>query len=90
MLNNLPPEQSTKAVQAKPKPAVKKTELKPVAAAPKQATVPTVSAQGSFVVQIASFRTGDDAKGLATRLKLYKLSTFIETADLGDNRICRI
>ena len=84
---NLPPEQPTKAVQAKPKRAVKKTEVKPVAATPKRATVSTVSAEGSFVVQIASFRTGDDAKGLAARLKLYKLSTFTETADLGDKGV---
>ncbi len=84
---NLPPEKPTKAVQAKPKHAVKKTEVKPVVAAPKQATVPTVSAEGSFVVQIASFRTGEDAKVLAARLKLYKLSTFVETADLGDKGV---
>jgi len=84
---NLPPEKPTKAVQAKPKPAVKKTEVKPVAATPKRATVPTVSAEGSFVVQIASFRTGEDARRLAARLKLYKLSTFIETADLGEKGV---
>jgi len=84
---NLPPEQPTKAVQAKHKRDAKKTEVKPVAATPKRATVSTVSAEGSFVVQIASFRTGDDAKGLAARLKLYKLSTFIETADLGDKGV---
>jgi len=84
---NLPPEQPTKAVQAKPKRAVKQTEMKPVAAKPKQATVPTIAAEASFVVQIASFRTGEDAKGLAARLKLYKLPTFIETADLGDKGV---
>jgi DedD protein len=84
---NLPPEQPTKAVQAKPKRTVKQAVVKPVAASPKQTTVPTVSAEGSFVVQIASFRTGEDAKGLASRLKLYKLSTFIETADLGDKGV---
>ena len=84
---NLPPEQPTKAVQAKPKRAVKQTEMKPVASKPKQATVPTISAEASFVVQIASFRTGEDAKGLAARLKLYKLPTFVETADLGDKGV---
>ena len=84
---NLPPESPTKAVQAIPKRTVKQADVKPVAASPKQATVPTVSAEGSFVVQIASFRTGKDAKGLASRLKLYKLSTFIETADLGDKGV---
>lgn len=84
---NLPPEKPKKAVQAKPKRTVKHAEVKPVAATPKKVTVPTVSAEGSFVVQIASFRTGEDAKALAARLKLYKLSTFIETADLGDKGV---
>jgi cell division septation protein DedD len=45
------------------------------------------TAEASFVVQIASFRTGEDAKGLAARLKLYKLPTFVETADLGDKGV---
>jgi cell division septation protein DedD len=84
---NLPPEQPKKAVQAKPKRVVKQTEVKTAAATPKQATLPTVSAAGSFVVQVASFRTGEDARALAARLKLYKLSTFIETADLGDKGV---
>lgn len=84
---NLPPEKPKKAVQAKPKRTVKHAEVKPVAATPKKVTVPTVSTEGSFVVQIASFRTGEDAKALAARLKLYKLSTFIETADLGDKGV---
>ncbi len=84
---NLPLEQPIKAVQAKPKPTVKQAGVKTVAALPKQVTIPTVSAEGSFVVQIASFRTGEDAKRLAARLKLYKLSTFIESADLGDKGV---
>ena len=78
---NLPPKQPKKAVQAKPERIVKQAEVKSVAASTKKPIVPTVSTEGSFVVQIASFRTGDDAKGLAARLKLYKLSTFTETAD---------
>lgn len=81
---NLPPKQPTKAAQAKPKAAVKKAGLKTVAASSKKTTVSTVSTEGSFVVQIASFRNGEDAKSLASRLKQYKLSPFIETADLGD------
>ena len=84
---NLPPEKPKKAVQAKPKRTVKQAKAKPVAATPKQTTVPTVSAEGSFVVQVASFRTGEDARRLAARLKLYKLSTFIETADLGEKGV---
>lgn len=79
---NLPPVQPTKTVQAKAESAVKQAE-KPPAAVPEKASAPTASAEGSFVVQIASFRTGEDAKGLAARLELYKLSTFVETADLG-------
>jgi len=84
---NLPPEQPKKAVQAKPKRTVKQADVKPVAASPQQTTGPTVSAEGSFVVQIASFRTRENAKGFALRLKLYKLSPFIETADLGDKGV---
>jgi cell division protein FtsN len=84
---NLPPKRPTKAAQAKAKRAVKKTEVTPFAAKPKQAIVPTVSAEGSFVVQIASFRTDVDAKVLAEKLKVYKLSTFIEIADLGDKGV---
>ena len=84
---NLPPEETEKAVQTKPQRAIKAAEVKQVDAIPKQATVPPVSGEGSFVVQIASFRTGEDARTLAARLKIYKLSTFIETADLGDKGV---
>jgi cell division septation protein DedD len=84
---NLPPSSPTKTVSEKPKQAVKLKEVKPVSVASKKAPSPPVSGNGSFVVQIASFRTGEDAKALAARLKLYKLSTFIETADLADKGV---
>jgi len=83
---NLPPVQPKKAVQAKPEIAVKKAEKHP-ATVPEKVSAPVASADGSFVVQIASFRTGEDARGLAARLKRYKLSTFVETADLGSKGV---
>ncbi len=79
---NLPPAQPTTTVQIKPESTIKQAE-KPPAAVPEKISAPTAAAEGSFVVQVASFRTDEDAKGLAARLELYKLSTFVETADLG-------
>lgn len=79
---NLPPVLPTTTVQAKPESTVEPAE-KPPAVVTGQVSAPTVAAKGSFVVQIASLRSHEDAKGLAVRLELYKLSTFIETADLG-------
>ena len=35
------------------------------------------------MVQVASFRTSEDARKLADRLKIYQLTTFVESADLG-------
>ncbi len=42
---------------------------------------------GAYVVQIASFRTDEDANKLAQRLKKYKLTTFTERADLGEKGV---
>lgn len=85
---NLPPESPSKAVEKKrkPQPAAKQA-VKSVVVVPDEVSAPAASANGSFVVQIASFRTGEDAGKLASRLKLYKLSTFIETADLGQKGV---
>lgn len=78
---NLPPEQAAPATTAKPtapKPAPV-AQAKPVAPAP----VPTASKQGEFVVQVASFRTAEDASKYQVRLGKQGLTTYQERADLG-------
>ena len=79
---NLPPKKTTQA-EAKPAGKVKVAKLPPEPL-PKVESAPPAAAGGSFVVQVASFRTGDDAKKLADRLKKYNLTTFVQTADLGE------
>jgi cell division septation protein DedD len=82
---NLPPEQKKPEIEAKKidlaKPASSPPE--PTTAMTKPATAPAASSDGAFVVQVASFRTWEDAGKLATRLKSYKLTTYVESADLG-------
>lgn len=79
---NLPPEQNKKAAEVKKKEA-SKTAKKSVVAEKKPVAAPVSSADGAFVVQVASFRTSEDAGKMADRLKSYKLATFVESADLG-------
>ena len=79
---NLPPEEQKPVTEAK------STELAKPAAAPvtpsaKPAPHPAAAADGSFMVQIASFRNGADAEKLALRLNSYKLKTSVERVDLG-------
>ena len=83
---NLPPEQKKPAREVKKKVVAKPTEL---SSAPRKQPVaaPTASPDGGFVVQVASFRTNEDAVKLATRLKAYKLTTFVESADLGNKGV---
>lgn len=86
---NLPPEEHKPAPAARPK-------VEESAAAPSQQTLPAevsapappavfppAAAKGDFVVQVASFRTRQDAEKLAGRLKSYKMPTFVEPVDLG-------
>lgn len=88
---NLPPEQKKPATAKKQKKPVAEVKQKTVvkaanlSSAPvsKPVVAPTASADGSFVVQIASFRTSEDAKKLGDRLKTHNLTTFVESADLG-------
>lgn len=86
---NLPPAQKTD------RPA-KEAGAKPVAASPPPAPVPKTPAvapaaasapAGAFVVQVASFRTNQDAAKLAERLRSHGLTIFVETADLGDKGV---
>lgn len=83
---NLPPEkhEPVKAVVKKETAQPVKVQTKPV---PKPEIAPVAAAGGSFVVQVASFRTSEDANKLATRLKTYQMTTFLETADLGDKGV---
>jgi len=85
---NLPPEQKKTATAVQKKTAVnKKAAAKPVSLpsepSPKPVTASAVSTGGTFVVQVASFRTSEDAGKLSDRLKKYKLTAFVESADLG-------
>ncbi len=83
---NLPPEQKTSSTGT-----VNKTEAvlasPPARPAPKTEARPPASAPGALVVQIASFRTSQDATKLAGRLKTYGLTIFVETADLGEKGV---
>lgn len=78
---NLPPEQDEAAA------AVKKQSVAKPAAPPEIPKKPVaekaVAADGPYLVQVASFRTSEDAVKMANRLKVYKLTSFVESADLG-------
>lgn len=84
---NLPPEDEKVAIPAIAPAKVKKTTKAAVAApVPERQAAspkPAASAQGTFVVQVASFRTTEDARKLQTRLDKHGLTTFQERADLG-------
>jgi len=83
---NLPPEQKADSPGA-----VKKAKVAPASPPskplPKTEAKPPASSAGAFVVQVASFRTGEDAAKLAGRLKTYGLTVFVETADLGEKGV---
>lgn len=83
---NLPPQQ-TKIVNVETKHDVPKVAIPPKVLAPEPVKVPVASANGTFVVQVASFRTGTDAKKMADNLKKHHLSTFVESADLGEKGV---
>lgn len=85
---NLPPEKAVVQPEIKPKEEVKQNEEAPSvslppAPQPKPAAALTASPAGAYILQIASFRLGDDAKKMANHLKGYNLTTFVESADLG-------
>lgn len=78
---NLPPVQKQPA--PKPGKTPEQVNIKP-SSVPEAAPVATV---GSFVVQIASFRTSEDAAKLVDRLKKYSLKAFVEEVDLEDKGV---
>lgn len=95
---NLPPEETGAASAAKVDDATKVRSPAPVAAqtpppvvaptpAPPKVARPAASPQGSFIVQVASFRTEEDARTLQTRLGRHGLKTFQERADLGQKGV---
>lgn len=86
---NLPPDGETPGAGAKAEVVVETAAPKPVASpVPKpKAAKPTVSPQGAFVVQVASFRTAADAAKLQKRLNQHDLTTSLERADLGQKGI---
>lgn len=83
---NLPPEQEKVAPEVTKKAVAKPARL-PSKPLPKPAAVPAAATDGVFVVQVASFRTSEDAGKLAERLKDYQLKTFVESADLGEKGV---
>ncbi len=83
---NLPPEQKKSVAEAETKKIVLSSSL-PAESLSGSATLSIASGDGPFVVQIASFRTGEDAGKLASRLKKYQLTTFVESADLGEKGV---
>ncbi len=82
---NLPPERKKVATKTK-KSKAKLVSLPPVTTQ-KPVTPPAASTDGAFVVQIASFRTSEDARKLTSRLKSHKVTTFIESANLGEKGV---
>lgn len=79
---NLPPEEPKATPVSKP-PELSKVKPAPPTPALKTVAVPVPAAKGAFVVQIASFRSGEEASRLADRLQSYQLATYVESADLG-------
>lgn len=79
---NLPPAEPPPALEKAPQPEPRAAASPPASVA-KPEVVPAAAADGAFIVQIASFRTGEDAAKLVSRLKSYNLGTYVESADLG-------
>lgn len=84
---NLPREEPKPAAVVKQKEVIVPAPPPPPVPLPKPTTVPVIAAEGAFVIQIASFRAGEDAIKLADRLKKYQLKSFVESADLGEKGI---
>lgn len=83
---NMPPVQKKPAIEPKQEEVIKPASM-PSEPKPKTAVAPVASTDGAFIVQIASFRAREDAGKLVNHLKNYKLSTFVESADLGEKGV---
>jgi len=83
---NLPPVQKKPTIEPKQNEVVKPADL-PSEPKPKPAVAPVATTDGAFVVQIASFRAREDAGKMVNHLESYKLSTFVEPADLGEKGV---
>ncbi|BCR04088.1 hypothetical protein DESUT3_11570 [Desulfuromonas versatilis] len=67
--------------ETRPAPAVVETPSAPAAA------MPAASAQGAYVVQVASFKDAADAQGLSGKLVAKGYQAFTQQADLGDKGV---
>jgi DedD protein len=83
---NLPPNEKLAATASTQKDVAESPASRPVKQ-PKTVVAPAVSSDGAYVVQIASFRTREDADKLAKRLENYKMTVFVEPANLGDKGV---
>ena len=83
---NLPPEQKSDTPGT-----VKNAQAAPASPSPKPSPKTVVEqpapSTGAYVVQVASFRTSEDATKMASRLKTYGLTAFVEKADLGEKGV---
>lgn len=86
---NLPPEKPVSVDESAADSPVKQVNTPPKPAPVAKATppAPKATAAGAFVVQVASFRTIEDAQKLADRLQKGKVAVFIEKADLGEKGV---
>ncbi len=66
---------------------VSATVAPPKAAEVSPAALPKAVAQGSYVVQVASFKDLPDAVGLRDRLSKKGYGAYIQAADLGDKGV---
>ncbi len=88
---NLPPDDKKKAAAEEIDSVTEKApaaETQVAAAAPAPAPAPEIppaaSAEGAYVVQVASFKGADDAAKLSDRLKGRDYAAFVEQADLKE------
>ncbi|HKL25386.1 MAG TPA: SPOR domain-containing protein [Desulfuromonadales bacterium] len=87
---NLPaetPAQAGSETAASTKPPPVNLAQTPAPAAKPQPSAPAASPQGEFLVQVASFKTSQDAEKLQMRLEKLGLDTKWQRADLGDKGV---
>lgn len=84
---NLPVEQKKPAAEQQKVRVPPPTATLTAEAASKPSTASAESADGAFVVQVASFRTNEDAEKMAGRLNNYKLTIYVESADLSEKGV---
>jgi DedD protein len=83
---NLPPEESGSVTTGKAT-AEKAVVKRPTPKAKAQEAPPATSPKGAFVVQVASFRTVEDAQKLQAKLAKHGLASFHERVNLGQKGV---